>query len=98
MSTDPTFQQTIACLYPELGAAGPDPEKFATSIIVRALNFGSEPLAAALIEHYGMERVRVAAQEQADHLDAPTYRRWLVRLELPERSAMVERFQRMWRP
>lgn len=92
------FQHDIAVLYPELSGSAPDPERFAESIIVRVLNFESIPLVDSLLVFYGFERVRAVAQAQVNRLDAPVYRRWRERLDLPERDEMVERFHRMWRP
>lgn len=98
MITSTPFCQEIAVLYPELGGVSPDPEKQAASIIVRALNFGSDALTASVIAFYGIERVQTVAIERVNRLDAPTYRTWKDRFGLPARDEIVERFHRMFRP
>lgn len=91
------FQRVLAGLYPELGGALPDLEQYAESVIVRALNLGAPDLMDAVLEFYGIERVRVVAQVQVNRLDRPAYREWKEKLRLPERTEIVERFHRMWR-
>jgi hypothetical protein len=97
MTTLTAFQQEIAILYPELGGTGPDPERYASSIIVRALNFGAESLTDVVLAFYGIERVRAVAWARVNRLDAPTYREWKGRLDLPARDSIVDRVHQMWR-
>jgi hypothetical protein len=95
--TTATFQQTLAPLFPELGGEGPDPDRYADAIVVRVLNLGSARYTDAMLAFYGMARVRAAAQSRVNRLDAPVYRAWRDRLELPQRSAAVERLHALWR-
>lgn len=84
-------------LYPELGGAVPDREKYAASIILRVLNEGDATLQAALLQHYGMVRVRAEALARIHRLTNPAYRQWAARLDLPPRSPATERLQALWR-
>lgn len=93
----PTFQHALAWLYPELGGTGPDPERYADSIIVRVLNAGSDELQEAMLEFYGLERVSAVARSRVNRLDALVYRAWKDRLALPPRDAAVERLHSLWR-
>ena len=93
-----SFQQELAVLYPELGGGSPDPDTQAASIVVRALNFGSDALTALVIAHYGIERVQAIAIERVNRLDAPTYGTWKDRFGLPVRDEIVERLHRLHRP
>jgi hypothetical protein len=92
-----TFRDSLRPLYPELGGEGPDPDVYADSVIVRVLNVGSDALQGQMVEYYGMERVGAVARARAARLDAPVYRAWRKRLNLPERDATVERIHRLWR-
>lgn len=93
----PNFRQAIARLYPELGGIGPDPERYADSVIVRVLNAGSDGLQERMLAYYGLERVQCVARARVNRLDAPTYRAWRDRLALPTRDAAIERLHALWR-
>jgi hypothetical protein len=95
--TTQTLTAGVARLYPELGGAVPDLEQYASSIILRVLNEGDVALQAALLEHYGQERVRAEAHARVHRLTNPTYRRWATRLGLAPRSPATERIQALWR-
>jgi hypothetical protein len=92
------LQAGLASLYPELAGATPDLLEHAESIILRVLNEGGEELQIALLEHYGQERVSEVARKRLHRLTNPTYRRWSNRLNLPPRSASVQRIQALWQP
>lgn len=94
--TTSELMQAIAWLYPELGGAAPDLEQYAPSIILRVLNDGDPALQEAALTHYGMERVRAVAVDRLHRLNNPAYRHWAPRLNLPARSAAVERVQSLW--
>ncbi len=91
------FREALRALYPELGASPPDPDRHAESVIVRVLNTGPDRLREQMLEYYGADRVRSVARARVNRLDAPVYRAWKHRLQLPERSAAVERVHRLWR-
>lgn len=91
------FREALSPLYPELGAGLPDPQVHAESVIVRVLNAGPDRLREQMLAFYGLDKVRGVARARVDRLDAPVYRAWKTRLELPKRSAAVERMQRLWR-
>lgn len=91
------FQQALGPLYPELGTSPPDPDRHAESVIVRVLNAGPESLREQMLEYYGADKVRSVARARVNRLDAPVYRAWKTRLQLPERPAAVERVHRLWR-
>jgi hypothetical protein len=91
------FQEALGSLYPELGADLPDPDVYADSVIVRVLNTGPDALREQMLRYYGAEKVRSVAQARVNRLDAPVYRLWKSRLQLPERTAAVERIHRLWR-
>ena len=95
--TTASFQHTLAPLFPELGGEGPHLERYADSIIVRVLNGGSDKDLHAMFAFYGMARVRAVAQSRVNRLDAPVYRTWRERLDLPKRAAAVERLHALWR-
>jgi hypothetical protein len=92
------FREALGPLYPELGTRPPDPDRHAESVIVRVLNVGPDPLREQMMEYYGVEKVRSVAWARVNRLDAPIYREWKGRLQLPERSAAVEKVHRLWRP
>ncbi len=92
------FQQALGPLYPELGSDTPDPDQYAESVIVRVLNTGPDTLREQMLAYYGPDRVRSVAQARVNRLDAPIYREWKMRLQLPDRPAAVERLHRLWRP
>jgi hypothetical protein len=91
------FREALGPLYPELGADLPDPDVYADSVIVRVLNTGPDALREQMLEYYGEDRVQAVAQARVNRLDSPVYRRWKTRLDLPERSAAMERIHRLWR-
>jgi hypothetical protein len=91
-----SFQQALAPLYPEL-VSPPDPDDFVESVVVRVLNEGSVALCEQMLGYYGMNKVQGVVQERVNRLDAPVYRQWKARLQLPERSAVVENIHRLWR-
>lgn len=93
-----TFREALRPLYPELGASPPDPDRHADSVIVRVLNVGPDALREQMLDYYGAEKVRSVARARINRLDAPVYRQWKGRLQLPERSLAVERVHRLWRP
>jgi len=93
----PDFRQALVRLYPELGGTGPDPERYAESVIVRVLNAGSDGLREQMVGYYGMERVQAVARARVNRLDAPVYRAWRDRLGLPARDAAIERLHALWR-
>lgn len=94
----PELRRDLAGLYPELCGTLPDLEQHAESVIVRALNAGAPELVEAVLEYYGIDRVRAVVQARVNTLDRPAYRAWKDRLELPVRDEIVERFHMMWRP
>lgn len=91
------FREALRPLYPELGASPPDPDRHAESVIVRVLNVGPELLRERMLEYYGLDKVRSVARARANRLDAPVYRAWKSRLQLPERSVAVDKVHRLWR-
>jgi hypothetical protein len=91
------FHKALGPLYPELGTDPPDPDVYADSVIVRVLNTGPDALREQMLQYYGAEKVRSVAQARVNRLDAPVYRLWKSRLQLPERPAAVERIHRLWR-
>ena len=91
------FQEALGPLYPELGANRPDPDVYAESVIVRVLNTGPDSLREQMLQYYGADRVRSVAQARVNRLDAPVYRQWKLRLQLPDRSPALERMHRLWR-
>lgn len=91
------FQEALAPLYPELGTNPPDPDAFADSVIVRVLNTGSDALRDQMLDYYGTAKVQAVAQARVNRLDAPVYRQWKTRFDLPERTAAVEKIHRLWR-
>lgn len=91
------FRAALSPLYPELGSSPPDPDSYADSVIVRVLNVGPDALRQQMLEYYGAEKVRSVARARVNRLDAPVYREWKSRLELPERTAAVEKLHRLWR-
>jgi hypothetical protein len=91
------FREALGPLYPELGTSLPDPQAHADSVIVRVLNAGPDRLREQMLAYYGQEKVRTVAQARVNRLDTPVYRAWKTRLQLPDRSAAVERIQRLWR-
>lgn len=91
------FRDSLRPLYPELGAAPPDPEAHAESVILRVLNTGPDALREQMLTFYGPERVRAVARARVNRLDTPVYRAWKARLQLPDRGAAAERIQRLWR-
>lgn len=91
------FQEALGPLYPELGSNLPDPDRHAESVIVRVLNTGPDALREQMLQYYGADKVRSVAQARVNRLDAPVYRLWKSRLQLPDRSPAVERLQRLWR-
>jgi hypothetical protein len=92
-----TFQEALGSLYPELGTSLPDPDLYADSVIVRVLNTGPDALCEQMLAYYGTDRVRSVAQARVNRLDSPVYRQWKSRLQLPDRSAGVERMHSLWR-
>ena len=92
------FREALGPVYPELGASPPDPDQHAESVIVRVLNTGPDALREQMLEYYGAEKVRSVARARVNRLDAPVYRAWRSRLQLPERSPAVEKVHRLWRP
>lgn len=91
------FREALGAVYPELGVTPPDPDQHAESVIVRVLNVGPDALREQMLEYYGAEKVRTVARARVNRLDAPVYRAWKSRLQLPERSAAVEKVHRLWR-
>jgi hypothetical protein len=63
----------------------PDPDQYAESVIVRVLNTGPDALREQMLQYYGAERVRSVAQARVNRLDAPVYRQWKARLQLPKK-------------
>lgn len=92
-----SFREALGPVYPELGASPPDPDEHAESVIVRVLNVGPDALREQMLDYYGAEKVRSVARARVNRLDAPIYRAWKNRLQLPERSAAVEKVHRLWR-
>ncbi|HKP76574.1 MAG TPA: hypothetical protein VJT67_13685 [Longimicrobiaceae bacterium] len=84
-------------LFPELCGAPIDLERHAASVIVRALNDGSESLQEGVIRYYGLDRVRQVAAERTDRLTNPAYRAWRERLELPAGDPRVAYAHSLWR-
>jgi hypothetical protein len=91
------FREALGPLYPELGAGLPDLQTHAESVIVRVLNAGPDRLREQMLAYYGAEKVRTVARARVNRLDTPVYRAWKTRLQLPDRSAAVERMQGLWR-
>lgn len=91
------FREELGPLYPELGAALPDLQTHADSVIVRVLNAGPDRLREQMLAYYGPEKVRSVARARVNRLDTPVYQAWKARLQLPDRSATVERIQGLWR-
>lgn len=54
-------------------------------VIVRVLNTGPAALREQMLQYYGADKVRSVAQARVDRLEAPVYRLWKSRLQLPER-------------
>lgn len=92
------FREAVSRLYPELGADLPDPDAHADSVIVRVLNTGPDKLREGMLEYYGPEKVQSVARARVNRLDAPVYRAWKTRLQLPERTSAIEKVHRLWRP
>lgn len=92
------FREALRPLYPELGASPPDPDRYAESVIVRVLNVGPDALREQMLDYYGPEKVRTVARARVNRLDAPVYRAWKSRLQLPDRAPGVEKVHRLWRP
>ena len=91
------FREAVGRLYPELGLDQPDPDLHAESIIVRVLNTGPDALREQMLSYYGTEKVRSVARARVNRLDAPVYRAWKARLQLPERAPAVEKMHSLWR-
>lgn len=91
------FREAVRRLYPELGAGSPDPDAHAESVIVRVLNTGPDALREQMLAYYGAEKVRSVARARVNRLDAPVYRAWKTRLQLPDRTQAVEKVHRLWR-
>jgi hypothetical protein len=91
------FQEALGPLYPEMGPNRPDPDVYADSVIVRVLNTGPDALREQMLQYYGADKVRSVAQARVNRLDAPVYRQWKLRLQLPDRPPALERIHRLWR-
>lgn len=91
------FREAVSRLYPELGTNLPDPDAHADSVIVRVLNTGPDALREEMLQYYGAEKVQSVARARVNRLDAPVFRTWKARLQLPERTAAIEKGHRLWR-
>jgi hypothetical protein len=84
-------------LFPELCGKPIDLERYAVSIIYRALNdYPSTPLRNRIFRHYGLARVTEVAHARVDRLSNPAYRQWREAFDLPPRSPEIEFVQGLW--